>query len=158
MVLNDTQKIYYLLSAIRHERSLALVYSQIQTSQVRDNISMKQACDDLRYRCEAMRADDLLHTAIQPHKVRGLLANGETPSSMPSLDPPGPAPQALITTAAKQQNRGAPRQDPVPCAAKDCGTLTQPHLRLCYVRKLFANIITNNVIKCDSKCHSMEES
>ncbi len=53
MTLNGTQKINYLLSAIRSERSLTSVYSQIQTEQVRGTISFEQACDDLRYRCEA---------------------------------------------------------------------------------------------------------
>jgi hypothetical protein len=61
MNLNDTQKINYLLSAIRPERSLAPVYSQIQTQQVRGQISFEQACDDLQFQAEALRADDLLH-------------------------------------------------------------------------------------------------
>ncbi len=72
LVLNDTQKINYLLSAIRPERSLAPVYSQIQTDQVRGRITFEHACDDLRFRCEALRADDLLYSAVQPVKVRGL--------------------------------------------------------------------------------------
>jgi hypothetical protein len=41
LVLNDTQKINYLLSAIRSERSLAPVYSQIQSDQVRGRITFE---------------------------------------------------------------------------------------------------------------------
>jgi hypothetical protein len=50
MTLNDTQKINYLLSAIRPERSLASVFAQIQSDQVRGKITFVEACDDLRYR------------------------------------------------------------------------------------------------------------
>jgi hypothetical protein len=129
MTLNDTQKINYLLSAIRPERALASVYSQIQTEQVRGTITFVQACDDLRFRCEALRADDLLHAANQPVRVRGLLA---APEDTPS---PGQAPvptHALITTADKRQNRGATgKKEPVPCTVKGCDTMTAAHLRLC---------------------------
>ncbi len=134
MMLNSTQKINYLLSAIRHERSLSSVYAQIQTDQVRGKITFEQACDDLRYRCEAMRADDLLNATSQPAKVRGLLAAPETPVvSVPT--------HALITSADKRQNRGAPvkkgepgapsKKESTPCLAKGCDTMTVPHLRLC---------------------------
>ena len=130
MTMNDTQKINYLLSAIRPERSLASVYSQIQTEQVRGKITFVEACDDLRFRCEALRADDLLHAAVQPSKVRGLMASPDDSSV------PGPAPasttRALITTADKRQNRVAPvKKEPVPCTVKGCDTMTAAHLRLC---------------------------
>jgi hypothetical protein len=131
MQINSTQKINYLLSAIRPERSLASVYSQIQTSQVRGIITFEEACVDLRYRCEAVRADDLLHSAVQPHKVRGLLATGESLPLVGASDESSSVP-ALITTADKRQNRGASRQkDPVACLVKDCSSMTPPHLRLC---------------------------
>ncbi len=121
MTMNDTQKINYLLSAMRPERTLASVYSQIQTKQVRGKITFEGACDDLRFRCEALRADDLLHVATQPSKIRGLLAT--------SGDAPVPA---LLTTADKRQNRVAPtKKEPVPCTVKGCTTMTAAHLRLC---------------------------
>jgi hypothetical protein len=89
------------------------------------------ACDDLRFRCEALRADDLLHAAVQPSKVRGLILASPDDSSVP-----GPAPasstRALITTADKRQNRVAPvKKEPVPCTVKGCDTMTAAHLRLC---------------------------
>jgi hypothetical protein len=138
LVLNDTQKINYLLSAIRSERSLAPVYSQIQTDQVRGRITFEQACDDLRFRCEALRADDLLHTAVNPARVRGLLVVGDSPVTTPAVVP-SPTPtsfgdtmHALITIVDKRQNRGASRRkEPVACLVKGCDTLTPPHLRLC---------------------------
>jgi hypothetical protein len=140
MVIHGTQKINYLLSAMRHERSLASVYAQIQTEQVRGTITFEQACDDLHYRCEAMRADDLLALANQPAKVRGLVSS--------TSELPETGSRALITTADKRQNRGAPKtdalvtfdknqnkvskkKDTVVCMVKGCDTLTLAYLRLC---------------------------
>ncbi len=106
MVLNDTQKINYLLSAMRPERSLASVYSLIQAKQVRGTITFEKACNDLRFRCEALRADDLLHASHQSTRVRGLLATGESLGGSDPV-PVATATPALITTAAKRQNQGA---------------------------------------------------
>ena len=131
MVLHDTQKINYLLSAIRPERSLAPVYSMIQAKQVRGKITFEKACDDLRFRCEALRADDLLHASHQPTRVRGLLAAGDSSRSSDPV-PGAPVTAALITTADKRQNQGAPRKkELVPCLVKGCEILTPPHMRLC---------------------------
>jgi hypothetical protein len=80
VVFGDTQKINYLLSVIRHERSMQPVYVQIQTDQLRGRITFEQACDDLRYRCETQRADELLGTTARTSKVRGLLTTGESPA------------------------------------------------------------------------------
>jgi hypothetical protein len=131
MTMNDTQKINYLLSAIRPERSLASVYSMIQSKQVRGKITFVKACDDLRFRCEALRADDLLHASHQSTKVRGFLAAGESAGGSDSVLNACVTP-ALITTAPQRQTQGAPRKkDLVPCLAKGCETLTPPHMRLC---------------------------
>jgi hypothetical protein len=136
MVLNDTQKINYLLSAMRPERSLASVYSLIQAKQVRGNITFEKACNDLRFRCEALRADDLLHASHQSSKVRGLIAVG-TIEGVPVSVPDAIVTPALITTAAQRQNKGATRKkdlakkDLTPCLVKGCDTVTPPHMRLC---------------------------
>jgi hypothetical protein len=78
VVFSDTQTANYLLSAIKHERSLQPVYVQIQTDQLRGRITFEQACDDLHYRCETNRADELLNAQVKPTKVRGFLAAGES--------------------------------------------------------------------------------
>jgi hypothetical protein len=136
--MNSTQKINYLLSVIRPERALASVYSQIQTEQVRGTITFERACQDLRFRCEALRADDLFHATQQTTKVRALLAHGEADPSVlvgpSSTAPPSGAAvaHALITTSGKRQNKGKTRKkELVACLAKGCDTLTPPHLRLC---------------------------
>jgi hypothetical protein len=58
--LTDIQKLGYLLSAIRHEKNLQAVYSQLQSEQLRGTVSFDQACRELHHRVEAMRADDFL--------------------------------------------------------------------------------------------------
>jgi hypothetical protein len=130
MTLNDTQKINYLLSAIRPERSLASVFAQMQTEKVRGTTSFTQACDDLRYRCEALRADDFLAAAYQPVKVRGLAASVEKPLTSDSTTTP-----ALITTADKRQNRSTNttpgKKTPAVCLVKECDMVTAHNLRLC---------------------------
>ncbi len=132
--LNDTQKINYLLSAIRPERSLAPVYSQIQTQQVRGLITFEQAFDDLQLRAEALRADDLLHAIHLTTKVRGMVAaNTVSPTAVkPPLLALGTVP-ALITTAAdKHQNRTpAGKAEQVAYAAQGCDTPTSARFRLC---------------------------
>jgi hypothetical protein len=133
VTLNGTQKINYLLSAIRPERTLASVYAQIQTQQVRGTITFEMACEELRFRCEELRADDLLHAAHQSSKVRALLANGETESSsLVGSSTAAAVVPALITTSDKRQNRQATRKkELVECLAQGCATLTPSHLRLC---------------------------
>jgi hypothetical protein len=64
--LNDTQKLGYLLSAIRHEKDLGGVYVQLQTDQLRGKVTFEQACQELHFRCEAIRADNLLDSKFRP--------------------------------------------------------------------------------------------
>jgi hypothetical protein len=127
VAFNSTQKINYLLSAIRPERALAPVYAQIQTAQVRGQITFEQACDELHYRDEAMRADDLLKATHLPTKIRGLAATADPPTTTPAVTTP-----ALITTADKRQNKVAVSPKPqVACLVKGCDAFTSARFRLC---------------------------
>ena len=58
--LTEQQKLGYLLSAIRHESGLQSVYSQLQSEQLRGTVTFDQACRELHFRCEAIRADEFL--------------------------------------------------------------------------------------------------
>jgi hypothetical protein len=133
IVFSDTQKINYLLSAVKHEKSLQSVYVQIQTDQLRGRITFEQSCDDLRYRCEANRADELLNTQVKG-SVKGLMAREEAPycqfhNHVVAGPAPAPvAPIALITAAGKRQNR--PKKESA-CLAKGCEAVVPAHLRLC---------------------------
>ena len=135
IVFGDTQKINYLLSAIKHERALQPVYVQIQTDQLRGRIAFEQACDDLRYRCESNRADELLNAQVKPAKVRGYLSIGCP--DVATLDAESPASNnapgtvALITSAAKRQNAGPgsrTKKEINPCLATGCSSTVPPHI------------------------------
>jgi hypothetical protein len=102
--LTDIQKLGYLLSAIRHEKSLQAVYSQLQSEQLRGTVSFDQACRELHHRVEAMRADDFLDSR------------------------PG---RALISTERQRNGQLDTQVQKVACLAKDCGELVQPYLPLC---------------------------
>jgi hypothetical protein len=128
MTFGNTQKINYLLSSIRHERSLAPVYVQIQTDQLRGRITFDQACEDLRARCEAMRADEILNTTVRTGRVKSFAA--KTGSSTLMIEEEPDQSLALITTVNKRQNTRVDLKQ-VECLEKSCTTLTPPHLRLC---------------------------
>ena len=102
--LTDTQKLGYLLSAIRHESSLQAVYSQLQSEQLRGTVTFDQACRELHHRVESMRADDYLD---------------------------GHSGRALISTTGKKKGQGSVELVKLSCLAKDCAELVQPYLPLC---------------------------
>jgi hypothetical protein len=102
--LTDTQKLGYLLSAIRHESGLQSVYSQLQSEQLRGTITFDQACRELHHRVESMKADDLLDSRSG---------------------------RALISSEGKKKGQQVVSLDKVACLAKDCSELIQPYLPLC---------------------------
>jgi hypothetical protein len=102
--LTDTQKLGYLLSAIRHESSLQSVYVQLQSEQLRGTVTFDCACQELHHRVEAMKADDYLDSR------------------------PG---RALLSTEGKKNGQNAVPVVKLPCLAKDCAELIQPYLPLC---------------------------
>jgi hypothetical protein len=116
--LTDTQKLGYLLSAIRHEKSLQAVYSQLQSEQLRGTVSFDQACRELHHRVEAMRADDFLDSR------------------------PG---RALLSTENKKKGQQVSQLAKVSCLAKDCVEMVQPYLplcKLCYLQCMAGKIPT----------------
>jgi hypothetical protein len=132
VVFGDTQKINYLLSAIKHERTMQPVYVQIQTDQLRGRITFEQACEDLRYRCETNRADELLGTTARTTKVRGLVARGELP--LCTTHSHSTTTPALITTENKRQNSPStrqPKKGSSACLAKGCDSVVPSHVHLC---------------------------
>ncbi len=108
-MMNETQKVGYLLSGIRSERTLQSIYVSIQQSQIRGGITFDEACADLHYRCEAIRAGELLSTPIHGAK------------------------KALITTKGKRTNNVnlAADAEKGPCLAKDCTEMIKSYLPLC---------------------------
>ena len=108
LLLNDTQKIGYLLSVIRQETSLQAVYVALQDKQLRGAITFEDACTDLHHRCEALRVDELLATPVR-----------------------GQGQKALISTHAKRQNKEVSEVEMAPCLHKGCSELVKIYLPLC---------------------------
>jgi hypothetical protein len=105
--MQDTQKLGYLLSVIRHEKDLQGVYVHLQSDQLRGNVSFEQACQELHHRCEAIRADELLD-----HK------NARSPG------------RALLSKEAKKHGKGGDIELD-PCLAKDCVSMIVSYLPFC---------------------------
>jgi hypothetical protein len=105
--MNDTQKIGYLLSGIRQEKSLDSVYVALQDKQLRGGFTFEEACDDLHHRCDTIRADELLDTPVRGHQ------------------------KALISTQAKRQNKVLPGIELAPCLQKGCNEEVKKFLPLC---------------------------
>jgi hypothetical protein len=106
--MHDTQKIGYLLTGIRQEKSLDSVYVAIQSGPRRDAITFEEACEDLHHRCKAIQADQLLFTQVK-----------------------GSGRKVLVTTQCKRQNKDIPADEKKQCLEKDCTEMIKPYLPLC---------------------------
>ena len=71
MKFNDTQRIGYLLGALRHEKEWATVTSYITSCQLKGNMTFRQACDELKLRCEAEKAFKLMDKEVKGKKTVG---------------------------------------------------------------------------------------
>jgi hypothetical protein len=111
--MNDTQKLGYLLSAIRHETGLQSVYVQLQADQLRGNVTFEQACNELHFRCDSIRADEYLDSNFRGE--RKVLMSTET--------------TALVSTESKRINK--PTTSRLPCLTKDCPGMIVSFLPFC---------------------------
>ena len=154
MVFNDTQCIGYLLSALRHEKEWATVHSYITSCQIKGNITFAAACDELRVRCEASRANDTMDRAVGGKKVQALIAQTANPSPGASTVTPDQV-YAFISTMAMKHNQspGVTEGDKgtklrkvkdrplLPCLAKSCSEQTPfPLCGTCYHSLIAAKI------------------
>jgi hypothetical protein len=69
----DTQKIGYLINALRHEDEWAVVSSAITSAQIQGKMTFREACEELKVRCETTRAHDLMDRPVKGKKVPSLL-------------------------------------------------------------------------------------
>jgi hypothetical protein len=102
--LTEQQKLDYLLSAIRHESSLQSVYSQLQSEQLRGLATFDEACRELHFRCEAIRADEYLDAR------------------------PG---KALISTERKKKGQDGQPTEKLSCLKLGCSAMIAFYLPLC---------------------------
>jgi hypothetical protein len=140
LTFNDTQRIGYLLGALRHEPAWETVASSITSSQLKGDQTFRQACNELRFRCEADRAYDLIDKSMKTRRqVTALGARAEVASGGDNEASVGDGSLAdssinalvnmLVSTAAKRLNKDdtndlkAGRRKHT-CLAKGCATKT----------------------------------
>jgi hypothetical protein len=100
----DTQRIGYLINALRHEPEWKNVCSTITLSQIKGDITFRQACNELRFRCEASRAHDILDKPLRGKRVKGL---GTKVQEQQEIDDNTEVEEVngLISTASKRLNQ-----------------------------------------------------
>ena len=143
LIFNDTQRIGYLLGALRHEPAWETVASSITSSQLKGDQTFRQACNELRFRCEADRAYNLMDKSVKTRRqVTALGARAEVAPGGDNEASAGDGSSAdssinalvnmLVSTAAKRLNKDdkddtndlkAGRRKHT-CLAKGCATKT----------------------------------
>jgi hypothetical protein len=130
----DTQQIGYLINALRHEKEWDYVCSTITSKQIKGGITFQEACDELRVRCEANRAHELMDRPVKGQKVKGLMsmADGSSDVDLVVEGVTGKL-KSLISTMSKRKNKdvsdssgkdGKQKMVKHECLAADCGELT----------------------------------
>jgi hypothetical protein len=134
----DTQRIGYLVNALRHEKEWDTVTSAITSAKIKGNYTFREACDELRFRCEAARAYEIIDKPIKGKKVHGMAAKPQVPAESDSMAELSEKVLTLLSTMSKRQNVVAdtkggeasgqkkPRRKFVKreCLAEDCGEET----------------------------------
>jgi hypothetical protein len=139
MKFNDTQRIGYLLGALRHEPQWETVTSSITSSQIKGEITFRQACDELRVRCEADKAYKLIDKEVKSkRKVQAYQAKVEAVvEEVADGDAVEKAVKTLISTMSKRTNKdttsgadkkgskaGKPKYEKRECLAIGCENQT----------------------------------
>jgi hypothetical protein len=127
MTFTDTQRIGYLLGALRHEPEWKTVASSITSSQLKGDMTFRQACNELRVRCEADRAYDIIDKGVKSKRRVTALATSVEPlldeTAIESIS------TALVSSVSKRLNKegaGEITANPAkakkrfPCLAKGC--------------------------------------
>jgi hypothetical protein len=137
VVFSDTQKIGYLLNALRHEEEWSIVSSSITSAQIKGDITFREACSELKIRCETTRAHALMDRPVTGKKIKGLAVQTDASSEVDAA-----AVQlsekvfGMISTMAKRQNLPGKGSDlegdkstkkkyvKQECLAEGCGEMT----------------------------------
>jgi hypothetical protein len=123
MRFNDTQKIGYLLNALRHEAEWKTVHSALVSRQIKGDITFAEACDELKVRCEASRSNDLIDRPITSKAVK---IGAATTTVLADVNDPSEAQIfAYISTQIKKRNLSKKSvRLQLPCLANECDELT----------------------------------
>ena len=156
MRFNDTQSIGYLLAALRHEPQWETVASAITSSQIKGEITFRQACEELRVRCEADKAYKLIDKEVkakrkvQAYQAKVEAVGDDADDDLLDEDTVDKAVKTLISTMSKRINKnnnnnsdktgdkkgakkGKPKYEKRECLALACTTQTTfPLCGICY--------------------------
>jgi hypothetical protein len=119
MVFNDTQRIGYLLGALRHETQWAGVASTIVSAQLKGDMTFQRACGELKIRCEADQAYNMIDKQVIRRKkaYKATVVVEGNGGSEAEVEPAAKEDvQALVSSAAKRLNK-VDGSDPVKTSA-----------------------------------------
>jgi hypothetical protein len=129
----DTQKIGYLVNALRFEKDWDMVTSAITSAQIKGTITFRESCDELRHRCETSRAHDLMDKSVKGRKVKGFVAT-TTAKEAGAITDLTEKVSALISTMSKRNNatedgpaggkKGKKKYVSQECLVADCSDMT----------------------------------
>jgi hypothetical protein len=135
----DTQKVGYLVNALRHEKEWDYVCSAITSAQIKGGYSFHDACEELKIRCEASRVNDILDKPVKGKRVKGLVTKNTSVDSVDEVDSSLSAQVlSLISTYSKKHNsdkdkeskdstsdkKNRRKRTTLPCLAKGCDEQT----------------------------------
>jgi hypothetical protein len=134
VTFNDTQQIGYLINALRHESEWDTVSSAITSAQIQGNLTFRQACDELRVRCEVSRAHDLMDSSVKGKKIKGF-AGKVTDDVTTVAEHVSEKVIGLISSMSKRQNieihelpatgkKEKKKFEKLECLAADCDEMT----------------------------------
>ena len=131
---NDTQQIGYLINALRHESEWDTVSSAITSAQIQGTLTFRQACEELRVRCEVARAHDLMDSSVKGKKIKGLI--GKTADEGTTVaDQVSEKVLGMISSMSKRHNieinnasasgkKDKRKFEKLECLAADCDEMT----------------------------------
>jgi hypothetical protein len=107
----DTQRIGYLINALRHEKEWDTVCSAITSSQIKGEVSFREACNELRFRCEASRAHELMDRPVKGGKVKGMASKTQANDEPESVENLSDKMFTLLSTMSKRHNLSTDKTD-----------------------------------------------
>jgi hypothetical protein len=161
-----TQKVGYLVNALRHEREWDTVSSAITSAQIKGDYTFREACAELKFRCEASRTNDLLDKPVRGKRVKGLLTHTTDESGKIEGDKEVSAQvMSLISSMAKKLNvdkasdkpnvdkasdKKVRRKRPThPCLAHECAEQTTFPICPLHYHSLLSGKVTSVKLKND---------
>ena len=121
VTFGDTQRIGYLVNALRHEKEWDTVCSAITSAQIKGEVSFREACNELRFRCEATRAHELMDRPVRGKKVRGLASKPQADDEAESVENLSDKMFTLLSTMSKRHNLSSDKTTPDDDGTKNKG-------------------------------------